>query len=456
MHGLEAGGEPGLDFEKVLLERLLFGSDGFIGEVSCGAAPEKEPATPEEAEHEHAEHPYFPRRGQREKFERRECYFHNNTLAGWRRHTRLEMLNYARDLCGGVQAQAERVNLALLPWLLEQRHNLAMTGHTGHANKARPGDGDEKMAAVVIDFSVMFEVFVGVVAHSYLRPLKGGGDEVFNLAGGELRHELDIAQMLKIASWNVNSLRTRLPHVLRWWQEHQPDVLCLQETKVENGLFPLQPFTELGLHVARHGQKSYNGVAIISKLPLREVDLGFNGHNLEEQTRLIAATVQVAEKPVRILSAYVPNGESLTSAKFGFKQAFYAHLAAHIAAEVKQQPRLVLVGDFNVAADERDVANPTRAAKDVLFTPQERQWLRDLCQQGGLHDALRLIDQTANLYTWWDYRTYGRSQNNGMRIDYVFVSEVLKDGVREVVHHTAERGMVQPSDHVPVVARIKV
>ncbi|NBX86563.1 MAG: exodeoxyribonuclease III [Proteobacteria bacterium] len=260
--------------------------------------------------------------------------------------------------------------------------------------------------------------------------------------------------MMKIASWNVNSLRTRLPHVLRWWQQHQPTVLCLQETKVEDGLFPHQPFTELGLHVARHGQKSYNGVAIISRLPLQDVALGFNGHNLEEQTRLIAATVQAAGGPVRILSAYVPNGESLTSTKFAFKQAFYQHLTAHVVAERAVHPRLVLVGDFNVAADERDVANPARAAKDVLFTPQERQWLADLCQQGGLHDALRLVDQTPNLYTWWDYRTYGRSQNNGMRIDYALVSEALRGAVRGVVHHAAERGMVQPSDHVPVVLEI--
>lgn len=257
--------------------------------------------------------------------------------------------------------------------------------------------------------------------------------------------------MFKIATWNVNSLRIRLPHVLEWWNTHQPDVLCLQETKVEDTFFPHQPFKDLGLHVAAHGQKSYNGVAILSRHPLLHVTPGFNGHNLEDQTRLLSATVN----GIRIISAYVPNGESLTSAKFQFKHNFYRHLTAHIQSELQTHPNLVLCGDFNIAADERDVPNPEKAAKDILFTPQEREWLTELQSKTGLSDAFRLLDQTPNVYSWWDYRTFARSQTNGMRIDYLFVSEALKPKAQALHHFAEERAKPQPSDHVPVLLTLE-
>lgn len=256
--------------------------------------------------------------------------------------------------------------------------------------------------------------------------------------------------MLKVATWNVNSLRTRMPHVLAWWQAHGPDVLCLQETKVEDTLFPHEALKPLNLHIAAHGQKSYNGVAILSRFPLQDISLGFAGHNLESQSRVISATVN----GTRIISAYVPNGESLTSAKFAFKQAFYEHLTAHIQTELKTHPNLILCGDFNIAADERDVPNPEKAAKDVLFTPTERGWLTHLQTATGLKDAFRLIDQTEHVYSWWDYRTWGRSQTNGMRIDYLFVSPALQNKVKAVSHHAEERAKTQPSDHIPVLLEI--
>lgn len=256
--------------------------------------------------------------------------------------------------------------------------------------------------------------------------------------------------MFKIATWNVNSLRIRLPHVLEWWAAHQPDVLCLQETKVEDAFFPHEAFRPLGLHVANHGQKSYNGVAILSRHPLQHVTPGFNGHNLEEQSRLISATVN----GLRIISAYVPNGESVTSAKFQFKQNFYRHLSGHIRSELQTHPGLVLCGDFNIAADERDLPNPEKAAKDVLFTPEERTWLKELQTATGLADAFRLTDQTPHIYSWWDYRTFARAQNNGMRIDYLFVSPVLQPKTRAVHHYAEERAKPQPSDHVPVLLEL--
>lgn len=253
--------------------------------------------------------------------------------------------------------------------------------------------------------------------------------------------------MLKIASWNVNSLRVRLPHVLAWWKEAQPDVLCLQETKLEDVNFPHGVFAELGLHTACHGQKSYNGVALVSRYPLEEITPGFAGEDLEGQARLLAATV----RGVRVVSAYVPNGEALTSPKFAFKRNFYERLQTHVAQQVKAFPQLVLAGDFNVAADDRDVANPARAAKDVLFTPEERSWLTGLQTATGLADALRVVNTEAGQYTWFDYRTYGRNPNSGMRIDYLFVSAALRGKVQAVTHAVAERSKPQPSDHVPLL-----
>ncbi|MBI1308259.1 MAG: exodeoxyribonuclease III [Proteobacteria bacterium] len=258
--------------------------------------------------------------------------------------------------------------------------------------------------------------------------------------------------MLKVATWNVNSLRIRLTHVLDWMEVAQPDVLCLQETKVEDSLFPHSAFTELGYHTACHGQKSYNGVALISRTPLQNVALGFNGHNLEEQTRVISATVETPLGPTRVISAYVPNGQALDSPKFAFKQAFYQHLTSHIQAEVKSHPNLILAGDFNIAADERDVVNPTRAAKDVLFTPQEREWLSQLQKQTGLADAFRQVSQEEHIFSWWDYRMFARTPNTGMRIDYLFTSPALTPHLKAVQHFAEERRKTQPSDHIPVLA----
>lgn len=258
--------------------------------------------------------------------------------------------------------------------------------------------------------------------------------------------------MLKIATWNVNSLRVRLPHVLMWWETAQPDVLCLQETKMENAQFPHEAFRQLGLHTACHGQKSYNGVALVSRFPLEEVSTGFGGEDYESQARILAATVAPPQQEsVRVISAYVPNGESLSSPKFEFKKNFYAHLQSYVLQELNKHKNLVLAGDFNVAADERDVANPTRAAKEVLFTPQEREWLSALQSATGLTDALRQVNQEAGQYTWWDYRTFARNPVSGMRIDYTFVSKDLESKVQEVHQYTEERTKPQPSDHIPVM-----
>lgn len=258
---------------------------------------------------------------------------------------------------------------------------------------------------------------------------------------------------MKIASWNVNSLRTRLNHVTRWWDAEQPDVLLLQETKVSDELFPQAPFAERGLHLAIHGQKSYNGVAIVSRWPLADSEIGFHGDVFEDHARLISATVQHPSGGVRVASAYVPNGESTTSPKFIFKEAFYQHLTRWAEHEGKAFPRLVVGGDFNISADERDVDNPAKRGKECMFTPPEREWLRTFAGP-GLHDALRLTTDEAGLFSWWDYRSYAFVNNRGMRIDYLFVSDALKDKVAKVTHHREERGREQPSDHIPIMVEL--
>lgn len=264
-----------------------------------------------------------------------------------------------------------------------------------------------------------------------------------------------MSQVIKAATWNVNSLRTRLTHVLSWLETHKPDILCLQETKVEDSLFPLSAFTDLGYHVAMHGQKSYNGVALISRHPMQDVQCGFGAEGLPEiflsQTRLIAATVC----GIRVISAYVPNGESPTSEKFAFKEGFYGHLTTYIQRALQTHPNLVLCGDFNIATDERDIDNPERSAKHVLFTPAERAWLNHLRETTGLTDSFREVSDEAGIYSWYDYRTYARAPQNGARIDYLFTSPALTPRIHAVHHHQEERTKTQPSDHIPVLLELK-
>lgn len=247
-----------------------------------------------------------------------------------------------------------------------------------------------------------------------------------------------------------------MAHVLEWLEAHQPDVLCLQETKVEDTLFPAEAFAQRGYHLAVHGQKSYNGVALISRHPLNDVTNGFAAEGLPEifssQTRLIAATVQ----GVRVISAYVPNGESPTSEKFAFKEEFYSHLNRYLSSALQSHPKLVICGDFNISAEARDIINPEKAVKHVLFTPQEQEWLARLMSTNSLSDSFRLVSQEADVYSWYDYRTYARNPKAGARIDYLFVSPPLVPHVKSVMHDQDERTKPQPSDHIPVLLTLEL
>lgn len=252
---------------------------------------------------------------------------------------------------------------------------------------------------------------------------------------------------MKIATWNVNSLRIRLQHVLEWWDATQPDVLCLQETKVEDHLFPREAFAERGLQLAIHGQKSYNGVAIISRLPITDVVHGFQGHIFNDHARLISATVG----GIRVANAYVPHGEDFLSPKYAFKQEFYQRLTADAMTQMTKNPAFVLMGDFNVATDARDVDDEAKRAASTLYSPAARQWLEDFKDRTRLHDAFRLVNDEGGIFSWWDYRDLAFQKNRGMRIDYHFISDALKPILEDVVHHRDERIKTQPSDHVPVM-----
>ena len=250
---------------------------------------------------------------------------------------------------------------------------------------------------------------------------------------------------MRIATWNVNSLKVRQPHVARWWQAWQPDVLALQETKLDNSNFA-QLDLGFAAYRAHHGQKTYNGVALLSTHALTDVQTGFGGVDPFGQSRIVSAMVQ----GVRVVSAYCVNGEGLTSEKFALKRAFYAELTAYVAKLLAAGVPLVLTGDFNIAADARDVDDPALRAKDVLFTPEERGWLQALLAL-GLDDAFRLVSDAGQVFSWWDYRAGAVARNRGMRIDYVMVSKDLAPRVQAVHHDKAERLLEQPSDHCPVV-----
>lgn len=251
---------------------------------------------------------------------------------------------------------------------------------------------------------------------------------------------------MKLATWNVNSLRVRLPHVCDWLARVQPDVLCLQETKVTDEDCPVDSLRDAGYHVLHAGQKSYNGVAILSRAPLEETSTeapGLDGG----QKRYIAATVN----GVRVISVYVPNGEAVTSAKYVFKLEWLGALRAHLEQELAHYPLLAVVGDFNVAPDERDVYDPRQWQNQVLFSAPERAALQGLLAI-GLIDVFRRFPQPAGSYSWWDYRQGAFRRNLGLRIDHIFCSSALAERCHACAIDTAPRALERPSDHAPVVA----
>lgn len=251
---------------------------------------------------------------------------------------------------------------------------------------------------------------------------------------------------MKLVTWNVNSLNVRLPHVEAWLKAHQPEVLCLQEIKMEDAKFPREAIESLGYHVVFDGQKTYNGVAIISRSAPTEVTRGIAGY-ADEQKRVISATVE----GVRVVCVYIPNGQSLESDKYQYKLGWLQALTRWLEGELTRYPDLALLGDYNIAPEDRDVHDPKAWEGQVLVSEPERAAFRGL-QALGLRDSFRLFDQPEKSFTWWDYRMNGFKRNLGLRIDHVMLTAALAERCASSSIDIEPRKLERPSDHTPAFA----
>ncbi len=254
---------------------------------------------------------------------------------------------------------------------------------------------------------------------------------------------------LKIATWNVNSLKVRLPQVLDWLGDQKPDVLCLQETKLEDKAFPLAEIETAGYRAVHHGQKTYNGVAILARSEPTNVVRGITDFD-DPQSRLIAATFG----DTRIVCGYFPNGQAVGSDKYEYKLRWLAALNGWLKAELARFPKLALLGDFNIAPEDRDVHDPAAWRGQVLCSEPERAAFRALTGL-GLRDAFRLFDQPEKTFSWWDYRMLAHQRNMGLRIDHILLSPTLADDCTACTVDRAPRRLERPSDHAPVIAELK-
>lgn len=254
-------------------------------------------------------------------------------------------------------------------------------------------------------------------------------------------------RVMKIATWNVNSLRVRLPHLLTWLAEHQPDVIALQELKIPTDDFPLDELLKAGYQAEVFGQKTYNGVAILSrKHALTQCQTGIP-HFADEQSRVLAATYQ----DVRIINVYVPNGEHVESDKYQYKMRWCAALKKYLASELAQHQKLILLGDFNIAPEEIDVHDPKRWQGKVLFSDKERAVFQEWLAL-GLHDVFRELSPDKKAFSWWDYRLQAYPRKWGLRIDHILASNPMLALCKSCVIDEMPRTWERPSDHAPVLA----
>lgn len=254
---------------------------------------------------------------------------------------------------------------------------------------------------------------------------------------------------MKLATWNVNSLKVRLPQVLQWLADNPVDVLCIQETKLTDDKFPVAEIEAAGYHAAFTGQKTYNGVAILSKHPITDV-VKNNPLFEDEQQRIIAATIS----DVRVVCAYVPNGQAVDSDKYHYKLKWLLSFRDWLQKELEIHPNLAVLGDYNIAPEDRDVHDPVLWQGQVLVSDLEREALQRLMDL-GLKDAFRLFEQAEKSFSWWDYRQMAFRRNMGLRIDHILLSAPLAARCSECVIDRVPRKWEQPSDHTPVVATIE-
>ncbi|HEY8564897.1 MAG TPA: exodeoxyribonuclease III [Beijerinckiaceae bacterium] len=254
---------------------------------------------------------------------------------------------------------------------------------------------------------------------------------------------------MRIATWNVNSIRQRLDHLITFLKDADPDVVCLQELKCTDDAFPRAEVEAAGYQVETHGQKGFNGVALLSKTPLDEVRRSLPGDAADEQARYIEAVVSDGDRRLRVASIYLPNGNPLGTEKFPYKLAWMERLRAHAEALLALEVPLVLAGDYNVIPEPRDVRNPEAWTNDALYQPESRAAFRRL-QHLGLADAVRLCTDRDETYTFWDYQAASWQRNNGIRIDHILLSPQAADRLTGAAIHKHVRGWDKPSDHVPV------
>ena len=258
--------------------------------------------------------------------------------------------------------------------------------------------------------------------------------------------------MTKIATWNVNSLSVRLPQVIDWLATHPVDALCLQELKLTDDKFPHQALSDVGYHSAVFGQKTYNGVAILSRTVLNDVSKNITGF-ADEQSRVISATMTSEHGNVRIVNGYFVNGQEPGSEKFAYKLKWLDGLNAMLKSELQAHAKLVLLGDFNITADDRDTYDPEGLRETIHHTTVERDHFKALMAL-GMTDAFRMFEQPEKSFSWWDYREFGFRRNRGLRIDHILVSEALKSRVAGCVIDKTPRKNERPSDHTPVIVDI--
>ncbi len=255
---------------------------------------------------------------------------------------------------------------------------------------------------------------------------------------------------MKIATWNVNSLKVRLPHVLDWLAKNPIEVLCLQETKQQDADFPHAELLAAGYHTAFIGQKTYNGVAILSTQPIEDVQFGIPNYE-DEQKRVISATIN----GVRVVCVYIPNGQAVDSDKYYYKLGWLTALREWLREELLRYPKMVLLGDYNIAPEDRDVHDPVLWQGNILVSEAERIQYQNLIKL-GLVDSFRLFEQAGKNFTWWDYRMMAFRRNHGVRIDHILISEPLIDLCKSCVIDREPRKKERPSDHTPVIAELQI
>ena len=260
---------------------------------------------------------------------------------------------------------------------------------------------------------------------------------------------------MRIATWNINSIKQRMDNLTAWLAERQPDVVCLQETKCVDEAFPREPLEALGYNVAVHGQKTFNGVALLSKLPFDEVTARLPGDEADTHARFLEAVVSTSRGALRVASIYLPNGNPPETDKYSYKINWMDRLIHYAHERMQLEEPLVLAGDFNVIPSELDARNPTRWTGDALFLPHTRQKFRALCNL-GLTDAVRAGSDGPGPYTFWDYQAGAWQKNDGIRIDHLLLSPQAADRLSGAGIDKHVRGWEKPSDHVPVWADLEL